>query len=282
MNCVRKHLSRFKGGRLAQAFAERGCPLYSLVVSDVIGDPLDVIASGPTAADPTTFADALAVLDHYGLTGQTPSAVLEHLRRGTAGAFPETLKALPESVHNLILGNNAGALTAAARRAGELGYPVVNLGSFIDGETRHVAAVFAGTVRSIRADGQPVRPPVCILSGGETTVTLTGDHGRGGRNQEFVLAAALKLGTAGLRDVVVLSGGTDGEDGPTDAAGAVADADTLLRAAARRLDAAAFLARHDAYPFFDAVGGLLKTGLTHTNVMDVRVLLVGGGQAGRL
>lgn len=276
MNCVRKHLSRFKGGRLAQAFAERHCPLYSLVISDVIGDPLDVIASGPTAADPTTFADALAVIDRHGLADRTPPAVLDHLRRGTAGEFPETLKAPPEGVHNLILGNNAKALDAAARRAEGLGYPVLNLGSFVEGETRHVAAVFAGIVRSIRADGQPVRPPVCVLSGGETTVTLTGDHGRGGRNQEFVLAALLKLGHAGMRDVVILSGGTDGEDGPTDAAGAVADAETLLLAAVRGLDPAAFLARHDAYSFFDAVGGLLRTGLTQTNVMDVRVLLVDG------
>ncbi len=275
MNCVRKHLSRFKGGRLAQAFAERECPLYSLIISDVIGDPLDVIASGPTAADPTTFADAIAVLDRHGLTDRTPPAVLDHLRRGAAGAVPETLKELPPSVHNLILGNNAGALSAAARRAVELGYPVLNLGSFIDGETRHVAAVFAGVVRSIRADGQPVRPPVCVLSGGETTVTMTGEHGKGGRNQEFVLAAALKLGAAGLRNVVVLSGGTDGEDGPTDAAGAVADGDTFARVAALHLDAAAFLERHDAYSFFDAVGGLLRTGLTQTNVMDVRVILIG-------
>ena len=231
MNCVRKHLSRFKGGRLAQAFAERGCPVYSLIISDVIGDPLDVIASGPTAADPTTFADALAVLERHGLTDRTPAGVLDHLRRGVSGDFSETLKALPASVHNVILGNNAKALDAAACRAADLGYPVLNLGSFIDGETRHVAAVFAGIVRSIRAEGRPVRPPVCVLSGGETTVTLGDDHGRGGRNQEFVLAAALKLGADGLRDMVVLSGGTDGEDGPTDAAGAVADADTLRAAA---------------------------------------------------
>ena len=276
MNCVRKHLSRVKGGRLAQAFAGRNCPVYSLIISDVIGDPLDVIASGPTAADPTTFADALAVLDRQGLTAHTPSAVLDHLRRGAAGEISETPKALPASVHNLILGNNVKALDAAARRAQELGYPLLNLGSFIEGETRHVAAVFAGIVRSIRADGRPASPPVCILSGGETTVTLGERHGRGGRNQEFVLAAALKLGAAGLRDVVVLSGGTDGEDGPTDAAGAVADADTMAGAARRRLDPAGYLDRHDAYSFFDAVGGLLKTGLTQTNVMDVRVLLVGG------
>jgi glycerate-2-kinase len=127
----------------------------------------------------------------------------------------------------------------------------------------------------VRADGRPLRPPACLLSGGETTVTLGPDHGRGGRNQEFVLAALAKLGEEGMRGVVVLSGGTDGEDGPTDAAGAVADAGTLARAAARGLSPTAFLERHDAYPFFAATGDLLKTGLTQTNVMDVRVLLVG-------
>jgi hydroxypyruvate reductase/glycerate 2-kinase len=275
MNCVRKHLSAVKGGRLAQAFAERGCPLFSLIISDVIGDPLDVIASGPTAPDPTTFADALAVLERRGLTTKAPQAVLDHLRRGAAGAIPETPKMLPDSIHNLILCNNAMALTAAVRRAEELGYPVLNLGAFLEGETQQVAVVMAGIVRSIRADGQPIRPPVCLLSGGETTVTLTADHGRGGRNQEFVLAAMLKLGVEGMRDVILLSGGTDGEDGPTDAAGAVADADTLVRAAALTLDPTAFLRRHDAYPFFEKVGGLLKTGLTQTNVMDVRVLLIG-------
>ncbi len=275
MNCVRKHLSAVKGGRLAQAFVERGCPLYSLIISDVIGDPLDVIASGPTAADPTTFADALAVLERRSLTTKTPPSILDHLRRGAAGAIPETPKVLPDSIHNLILCNNATALAAAARRAEELGYAVLNLGAFIEGETQQVAVVMAGIVRSMRADGQPMRPPVCLLSGGETTVTLAANHGRGGRNQEFVLATVLKLGEDGMRNVIVLSGGTDGEDGPTDAAGAVADADTIVRSSALQLEPAAFLGRHDAYSFFEKVGGLLKTGLTQTNVMDVRVLLVG-------
>jgi glycerate 2-kinase len=275
INCVRKHLSAVKGGRLAQAFTERGCPLYCLIISDVIGDPLDVIASGPTAADPTTFADALAVLERRALTTKTPPTILDHLRRGAAGAFPETPKTLPATVHNLILVNNARALEVAARRAEELGYPVLNLGAFIEGETQQVAAVMAGIVRSIRADGQPVRPPICLLSGGETTVTLTADHGLGGRNQEFVLAMTLKLGKDGMRNMILLSGGTDGEDGPTDAAGAIADAGTLVRAASQQLDPAAYLGRHDAYTFFEKVGGLLKTGLTQTNVMDVRVLLIG-------
>ncbi len=272
MNCVRKHLSAFKGGRLAQAFGAR--PLFSLIISDVIGDPLDVIASGPTAADPTTFADALAVLDRYALRPRVPPAVLAHLERGQDGAIAETPKTLPSSVHNLILGNNSRALAAARRQAEALGYAVLNLGSFLEGETRQAAIVLAGIVRSIRVDGQPMPPPVCVLSGGETTVTLSQSHGRGGRNQEFVLAAALHLGAAGLRDVVVLSGGTDGEDGPTDAAGAIADETTLLRAARQGLHPADCLERHDAYTFFDAMGDLLKTGLTQTNVMDVRVILI--------
>ncbi len=274
MNCARKHLSDIKGGRLAQGF--RGRALFSLILSDVIGDPLDVIASGPTAADPTTFADALAVLDRYRLRAKVAPTVVVHLERSRAGELPETLKTLPPNVHNLVLGNNARALAAAQRAAEQLGYRVLNLGSFIEGETRQVATVLAGVVRSIRAEGQPLAAPVCLLSGGETTVTLGPEHGRGGRNQEFVLAAALKLASVGLHNVVVLSGGTDGEDGPTDAAGAIADAGTLTRAADNGLSPLAYLDRHDAYPFFAATGDLLTTGLTQTNVMDVRVILIRG------
>ncbi len=272
MNCVRKHLSAVKGGRLAQAFTGRA--LFSLLISDVIGDPLDVIASGPTAADPTTFAGARDILDNFDLTRRVPAAVLRHLADGADGRVPETLKALPASVHNIILGNNTRSLEAAAREAERLGYRVLNLGSFIEGETRHVAVALAGVVRSIRADGIPLRPPVCVLSGGETTVTLASGHGLGGRNQEFVLAAAMRLGADRLRDAVLLSGGTDGEDGPTDAAGAFADAETLRRATEQGLDPGAFLARNDAYHFFAATGDLLKSGLTGTNVMDVRVILL--------
>lgn len=278
MNCVRKHLSRLKGGRLAQAFLAHHCPLFSLIVSDVVGDPLDVIASGPTAPDPTSFADALAVLQRYGLWDRVPSSIRAHLERGRDGQIPETPKELPATVHNQLLADNRRALAAARSRAEALGYPVLNLGSFLEGETGPVAIALAGIVRSIRAEGQPVPPPVCILSGGETTVTLSPGHGRGGRNQEFVLAALVKLGQEGMRDVVILSGGTDGEDGPTDAAGAVADGDTLVRASRQGLDPSAFLRRHDAYPFFAATGDLLRTGLTQTNVMDVRVFLIGCGR----
>ncbi len=272
MNAVRKHLSRIKGGRLAQACAAPA--LFSLIISDVVGDPLDTIASGPTAPDPTTFADALAVLDRYRLTERTPPAVLVHLREGAAGRVPETPKQLPGHVHNHVLGNNARALAAARRQAEAFGYRVLDLGPYIEGETRPVAVALAGIARNVRERGEPVPPPACLLSGGETTVTLGEGHGQGGRNQEFVLAAALALGRAGLRGAVVLSGGTDGEDGPTDAAGAVADEQTLAEAERLGLSAPDHLARHDAYPFFARTGDLLITGLTQTNVMDVRLFLI--------
>lgn len=273
MNAVRKHLSKVKGGRLAQAFTGRS--LVSLIISDVVGDPLDVIASGPTAPDPTTFADALGILNKYDLSAKVPRAVLEHLEKGVAGLIHETPKSLPGNVRNVVIGNNARALTAAAALARELGYSVVNLGSDIQGETGPVAKALAGIARSIAQDGQPAAAPACLLSGGETTVTLNAGHGIGGRNQEFALAAALELGERALRNIVVLSGGTDGEDGPTNAAGAVADAATLQSAGRLGLDPQAFLARHDAYHFFSATEDLLRTGLTDTNVMDVRVILVG-------
>jgi glycerate 2-kinase len=272
MNAVRKHLSAITGGRLAEAFSGRA--LFSLIISDVVGDPLDVIASGPTAPDPTTFADALAVCERYDLVPRMPPAALAHLHRGAGGALPETPKQLPPHITNVIIGNNARSLASARHKAEGLGYRVLNLGSFIEGETRDVAVTMAGVVRSIRHHREPLPPPVCVLSGGETTVTLAGDHGIGGRNQEFVLAVAVKLGPADLPGVVVLSGGTDGEDGPTDAAGALADAGTLARADAAGLAPAQFLARHDAYHFFARTGDVLTTGPTHTNVMDVRVILI--------
>ncbi|MSQ94108.1 MAG: DUF4147 domain-containing protein [Gemmataceae bacterium] len=263
MNAVRKHLSAIKGGRLAQAFT--GKALYSLIISDVIGDPLDVIASGPTAPDPSTFADALAVLDRFQLRDRLPAAVLVHLQQGAAGKIPETPKAIGPNIYNLILGNNAHALAAAEMSARQLGYHVLNLGSDIAGETRDVAIKHADLMPSIT-------PPVCILSGGETTVTLSSNPGKGGRNQEYVLAVLLRLGA--MPNVAILSGGTDGEDGPTDAAGVIADDATLERAALLGLDGADYLQRNDSYHFFQATGDLLIIGLTQTNVMDVRVLLV--------
>ena len=258
MNAVRKHLSRVKGGRLAEGF--RGKHFLTLIISDVVGDPLDVIASGPTTPDPTTYADALAVLGRYDLRGRTPASVMNHLERGRRGEIPETPKSLPATVENRLIGTNALALAAAARVAERLGYRVVSLGSAVEGETADVARQHAAIVRTLP-------PRTCLLSGGETTVTLGRHPGKGGRNQEYALALALELGDT--PNVLTLSGGTDGEDGPTDAAGALADAATLGPAAGDHL------ARHDAYPYLDAVGGLLRTGLTGTNVMDVRLTLVG-------
>jgi hydroxypyruvate reductase/glycerate 2-kinase len=272
MNCVRKHLSKTKGGRLAQVF--KGRALFSLIISDVIGDPLDVIASGPTAADPTTFGDAVEVLKKYQLEGRVSHSIVNCLMRGMRGEIPETLKELPGNVHNQVIGNNARALQAAEKTTERLGYRVLNLGSFLEGETDQVALMHAGIVRSIRSTQLPLAAPACLLSGGETTVTLGDDPGKGGRNQEFVLASLVKLAQARMDGLIILSGGTDGEDGPTDAAGAIADAGTFGRAQSMGLEPDDFLARHDAYTFFAATGDLLKTGLTQTNVMDVRVLLV--------
>lgn len=266
MNCVRKHLSRVKGGRLAEAF--RGKRLISLIISDVVGDPLDVIASGPTAPDPTTFADAKAILDRYDLWDHCPTDVTAHIQKGCDGTILDTPKVLPPNVENRIIGNNALALSAAHRTAEQLGYHILDLGPFVEGETKHVAAMTAGIVRNIRERHEPLSTPVCILIGGETTVTLGANPGKGGRNQEFTLAMLHHLGNDGMKGVAVLSGGTDGEDGPTDAAGAVGDENTPHNEVANALS------RHDAYPFFDRTGGLIHTGPTGTNVADVRVIVV--------
>lgn len=255
MNCVRKHLSAVKGGRLAAAF--RGKVLLTFIISDVIGDPLDVIASGPTAADPTTFADALGVLTKYSLVEKCPPAVLRHLER----ADGETLKTVPTNVGNRVIGSNAVALAAAKRVAERLGYTVTDYGPAVGGDTTVLANRLAAAVRELPRDR-----PRCLLLGGETTVTLGTTPGKGGRNTEFVLALMLALGEAGMEGVTVLSGGTDGEDGPTDAAGAVVDRYFPNGGAA--------LAAHDSYTFFDAHRALLKTGLTGTNVMDLRLILV--------
>jgi hydroxypyruvate reductase/glycerate 2-kinase len=244
-----------------------------LILSDVIGDPLDVIASGPTAIDPTRFEDSLAVLQRYSLLDESPPAVVSYLQRGIRGEVPETLKELPENVENLLVGSNRIALLASATQAETLGYRVLNLGTFIDGETREVGSVLSGMVRSIQQEDLPVAPPCCLLVGGETTVKIGPTSGKGGRNQEFVLSMLNRLGRDGMKNVVLLSGGTDGEDGPTDSAGALADEAIFDRTTPKEiLD---HLMRHDAYPLFERTGNLLKTGLTETNVMDVRVILVG-------
>jgi len=201
-----------------------------------------------------------------------PAAVRQRVERGERGEIPETPKPgdpLFARVRNSVIGGNRMAVNAAAARARELGFRTLVLSTFIEGETREIARMHAAIAKEIVHSGQPLKPPACVITGGETTVTLRGD-GRGGRNQEFALAAAIDI--AGLPNVVVLSGGTDGSDGPTDAAGAIADGRTL----ARDPRAPEFLARNDSYPYFEGLGDLLVTGPTHTNVMDVRLVLVGG------
>lgn len=273
INALRKHISLLKGGQLARLAAP--ARVLSLILSDVIGDDLDVIASGPTAPDASTFAGALEVLKKYGLLGKVPTSVLERLELGVSGKIPETPKATDpvfRRVQNLIVGSNALAVEAAASKARELGFRPLVLSTRIEGETREIARMHAAIAKEVAFSGRPVRPPACLISGGETTVTLRGD-GLGGRNQEFVLAAGMDLD--GMRDIVVLSGGTDGTDGPTDAAGAIADGNTVRRAESMGMSAGEFLARNDSYHFFEALGDLLKTGPTNTNVMDVRLLLIG-------
>ena len=273
INAVRKHLSAIKGGQLARLAAPAS--VLSLLLSDVIGDPLDVIGSGPTAPDGSTFAGAWGVVEKFGLQKKVPVAVRERLCGGVAGSIAETPKTGDgcfKAVRNVIVGSNRLAVDAAALKAKELGYKPVVLATTIEGETREVAAMHAAIAREVLLSGRPARPPVCLISGGETTVTLKGD-GLGGRNQEFALAAA--LGLTGLDGVLAFSGGTDGTDGPTDAAGAWADGATVARAEAAGVSAIAALNRNDSYHFFEALGDLVKTGPTGTNVADVRLVLVG-------
>jgi hydroxypyruvate reductase len=272
INAIRKHISKVKGGRLAKLASP--ATMVSLILSDVIGDDLASVASGPTAPDATTFADCLRAVSRYGLERDLPPAVTEFLRRGSGGKVDETPKPgdpVFRNVQNVIVGNNREALEASRRRSEALGYKTLLLSSFFDGETRVVAALHGAIAKEIIATGNPIDRPACLISGGETTVTIRGS-GLGGRNQEFVLAAALEI--AGLENIVILSGGSDGTDGPTEAAGALADGTTLARARALRLDAQSSLHNNDSYYFFHALGDLLVTGPTFTNVMDLRAVLV--------
>lgn len=271
INAVRKHLSALKGGQLARLGSR--ATVITLLLSDVIGDSLDVIGSGPTAPDPTTFSDAWAVIERYALRERIPRAVRARLEAGCRGEIAETPKAGDASfarVQNLVVGSNRLAVDEAARAARERGYRAVVLSTSIEGETRDVAGMHAAILKESRLTGRPARPPVCFISGGETTVTLRG-AGRGGRNQEFALACALALD--GVEHVLAASLGTDGTDGPTDAAGAIATGTTLARARKLGLNARLALAENDSYPFFDALHDLIRTGPTGTNVMDVRLMM---------
>ncbi|MFN0102555.1 MAG: glycerate kinase [Bryobacteraceae bacterium] len=260
MNAVRKHLSRIKGGQLARAAAP--ARVLTLILSDVIGDDLSTIGSGPTAPDPTAWETVDEILTRFKLALPRPVPRVETPKPGDP---------LFSRVRNVIIGSNALSVDAAALKASELGYRPLVLSTTIEGETRDVARMHVQIAKEAQRAKRPVAPPACILSGGETTVTLRGT-GMGGRNQEFALAAAMELeGTPGI---LALSAGTDGTDGPTDAAGGFADAGTVARAAARGRQARVDLDRNNSYRFLEAAGDLLKTGPTRTNVMDIRILLV--------
>ena len=273
INTIRKHISAIKGGQLARiAYPST---LVTLILSDVIGDPLDVIASGPTVPDSQTFHECLALLKKYELVDDVPKPVLNRIQQGVAGDIPDTPKTgdpVFERTQNLIIASNALAAHAAAQKAEDLEYNTMILSTFVEGETKEVAKVHTAILKEILHSGSPLPLPACIITGGETTVTIRG-QGLGGRNQEFVLAAASEIDC--MESVVVFSAGTDGTDGPTDAAGAIADGSTIQRAREQSLDPLDYLNTNDSYHFFESLGDLIKTGPTNTNVTDLRILLAG-------
>ncbi|MFZ7112709.1 MAG: glycerate kinase type-2 family protein [Desulfatiglandales bacterium] len=272
INAVRKHISLSKGGQMARAAFPAA--VVNLMLSDVVGDRMDVIASGPFVPDPSTFGDVLRIFQKYGLQ-EIPPEIQRHIHEGAAGHIPETPKAgdpIFDRVFNIVVGSNMLALEAAKERAEFLGYATLILSSMIEGETREVAGVHSAMAKEVLKTGRPLPAPACIISGGETTVTLRG-NGLGGRNQEFCLAAALDLVDLPPR-VVILSGGTDGNDGPTDAAGGLVDPGTVIRGREAEMEALRFLQNNDAYHFLEKTDDLLVTGPTKTNVMDVRLVLV--------
>ena len=272
INAIRKHTSMIKGGWLAHTAYP--AELISLILSDVIGDDLDIIASELTVPDPNTFQDCVQIIKKYNILNKIPKAIASHIAAGVSGKVPETPKPgnpIFDNTHSLIIGSNFEAVIAAKRKAESIGYNTLILSSMIEGETRDVAQVHGAIAKEINKTGNPLPIPACILSGGETTVTLKG-KGRGGRNQEFALATAIDI--AGMESIVALSAGTDGTDGPTNAAGAIADTNTIKKALASGLDPNNFLSNNDSYNFFNKLGDLFITGPTNTNVMDLRIIIV--------
>jgi glycerate-2-kinase len=274
INTIRKHLSKIKGGQVCAA--ANGARVVSLILSDVIGDDLDIIGSGMTAPDTGYFRDCRAILERHGIWDSVPEPVRSHIRTGMDGRIPDTPKPgdpIFSRVTNQVVGSLSDALSAAAMEAENQGFTPVVLSSMIQGEAKEAAKVLCAVAREVRRFGRPVKPPACLLCGGETTVTIKG-NGSGGRNMELALAGALAL--AGEEKILLLSAGTDGTDGPTDAAGAFADENTVSRAKALGLSAEKHLNENNAYPFFKALDDLLITGPTRTNVMDMQILLVSG------
>jgi hydroxypyruvate reductase len=269
MNTVRKHLSAIQGGRLALA---TGARVLALVISDVTGDDPTHIASGPCAPDPSTFAQAIEILQRFGVAA--PPSVAEHLREGAAGRRTETPKPGDRAfarVENRVIATAHGSLMAGAEHFRQRGIAPLVLGDSVTGEAAQVAKPYAALAREIRDHGQPAKAPVALISGGETTVTLRG-HGRGGRCSEFLLSLAIEL--AALEDTWAIACDTDGIDGSEDNAGAVLAPDALARAQALGMNPKALLADNDGYGFFCALGDLVVTGPTRTNVNDFRVILV--------
>jgi len=261
-----------KGGRLAAAAYPS--PVLALVLSDVVGDKLEVIASGPTVPDPSTYEEALDILKRYNLTDSAPRTVLEVLEKGARGELPETPKPGDETLskaHALLLGSNLTALKAMDAYAKKLGLNSVVLTSMLQGEAREAAKALAAIALEVKRSSIPVAPPAAVICGGETTVKVRG-HGRGGRNQEFALSAALQI--EGEGGIAIAAIGSDGIDGPTDAAGAIVDGFTVKKAKRLGLDPRKFLEENNSYEFFNIVGGHIKTGPTGTNVNDFYLAVV--------
>lgn len=271
MNAVRKHISAVKGGNLARAAYP--ATVLNLMISDVVGDNMDVIASGPFVPDSSTYKKALDILDVYSIRDEIPVRVKEHLENGADGKIPETPKKddmVFTRVTNMIAASNIMALLAAENEARTLGYNTVILSSMIEGDTTDAAAWHTAILRESMLSSHPVGAPACIISGGETTVKVTGE-GLGGRNMEFALQMAARIHD--LEGVMVASVGTDGTDGPTDAAGAISDETTVQRGAGKDLSLTDCMERNDSYHYFETLDDLVKTGPTNTNVMDVRIML---------
>jgi hydroxypyruvate reductase len=245
------------------------------MLSDVVGDPMDIIASGPTVPDESTFEDAYAIIQKYTLEEKIPNIVCGFLRSGKMGEIEETPKngnKIFDNTQNVIVGSNKIALDAAEKRAKDLGYNTIVLSSLVEGESRDAAKFFAAIAKEVSRTGTPVSKPACIIAGGETTVTIRG-KGKGGRNQEFALSAAMEI--EGCEGVVILSAGTDGTDGPTDATGAIVDFNTCKAAREKfRLNPDEFLNKNDSYNFFKKTGEHIITGPTMTNVMDIMISLI--------
>ncbi len=267
INVLRKHLDEIKGGQLARKAAP--ARIITLILSDVVGDPLDIIASGPTVPDPSTFQDALAILERHSIVPQVPTAILDHLRQGADGNLPDTPKPgdpLFERVTNIVIASNKTAAQAAVQQAQREGFHAQLLTSFLQGEARQAGRFLAAVLKQMAIDGQPLMRPACLVAGGETTVTLKGE-GLGGRNQELALAAVNDL--ADLPGALLAALATDGGDGPTDAAGAVVSEMTHERALKLGLDPQLYLSRNDSYHFFKRLDDLIITGPTQTNVNDL-------------